>query len=114
VLVLGLSYKANIDDDRESPSYELLQLLRDAGAEVAYCDPFFPRTRVTRRHRLELESVPVSAEAFARFDALVIATAHDAFADPSLYERVPLVVDTRNLLARVGIPRATPLRVVKA
>jgi UDP-N-acetyl-D-glucosamine dehydrogenase len=114
VLVLGLSYKANIDDDRESPSYELLQLLRDAGAEVAYCDPFFPRTRVTRRHRLELESVPVSADAFARFDALVVATAHDAFADPALYGRVPLVVDTRNLLARVGIPRATPLRVVKA
>ncbi|MBE3112018.1 MAG: nucleotide sugar dehydrogenase, partial [Acidobacteria bacterium] len=45
VLVLGLSYKADIDDDRESPSYEIIELLQDAGAEVAYCDPFFPKAR---------------------------------------------------------------------
>jgi UDP-N-acetyl-D-glucosamine dehydrogenase len=114
VLVLGLSYKANIDDDRESPSYELLQLFRDAGADVSYCDPYFPRTRVTRKHRLELQSVPVSAEAFARFDALVVATAHDAFSDPALYEDVPLVVDTRNLLARMTVSGARRLRIVKA
>jgi UDP-N-acetyl-D-glucosamine dehydrogenase len=114
VLVLGLSYKANIDDDRESPSYELLQLFRDAGADVSYCDPYFPRTRVTRKHRLELQSVPVSAEAFARFDALVVATAHDAFSDPGLYEDVPLVVDTRNLLARMTVSGARRLRIVKA
>jgi UDP-N-acetyl-D-glucosamine dehydrogenase len=114
VLVLGLSYKANIDDDRESPSYEILRLLRDAGAAVSYCDPFFPRTPVTRRHRFELPSVPVSAAAFAGFDALVVATAHDAFSDPALYEDVTLVVDTRNLFARPGLSRATRLRVVKA
>jgi UDP-N-acetyl-D-glucosamine dehydrogenase len=52
VLVLGLSYKPNIDDDRESPSYEILRLLEAAGAEVGYCDPFFPRTHPTRKHRL--------------------------------------------------------------
>jgi UDP-N-acetyl-D-glucosamine dehydrogenase len=114
VLVLGLSYKANIDDDRESPSYELLRLLRDGGADVSYCDPFFPATPVTRRHQLNLQSVPVSATSFARFDALVLATAHDAFSDPALYEDVPLVVDTRNLLAHLAVPGAKRPRIVKA
>jgi UDP-N-acetyl-D-glucosamine dehydrogenase len=114
VLVLGLSYKANIDDDRESPSYELLRLLADAGAEISYCDPFFPAARRTRRYRFDLRSVPVSADAFARFDALVLATAHDAFSDPALYADVPLVVDTRNLLARLVGAGARRPRVVKA
>jgi len=114
VLVLGLSYKANIDDDRESPSYELLRLLRDGGADVSYCDPFFPRTRITRKNQLQLQSVPVSAASFARFDALVVATAHDAFSDPTLYEDVPLVVDTRNLLAHLGASTARRPRIVKA
>jgi UDP-N-acetyl-D-glucosamine dehydrogenase len=112
ILVLGLSYKANIDDDRESPSYEILRLLADAGAEVGYCDPFFARTPVTRKHRLELESVPVTPEAFAAFDALVVCTAHDRFRDEALYAGVRLVIDTRNLLA--GLAGARGPRVVKA
>jgi UDP-N-acetyl-D-glucosamine dehydrogenase len=113
VLVLGLSYKADIDDDRESPSYEILSMLRDAGAEVAYCDPFFPRMRRTRKHDLGLESVEVTPEAFSRFDALVVSTAHRQFADPALYAEVPLVVDTRNLMARLRLAPGRP-RVVKA
>jgi UDP-N-acetyl-D-glucosamine dehydrogenase len=112
VLVLGLSYKANIDDDRESPSYEILRLLGDAGAEIAYCDPFFPTTHPTRKHRFALSSVPVTPEAFSTFDALVVCTAHDRFLDPALYAAVPLVVDTRNVFARM--PRGRGTRVVKA
>jgi UDP-N-acetyl-D-glucosamine dehydrogenase len=114
VLVLGLSYKPNVDDDRESPSYEILELLQERGAEIGYCDPYFPRTHPTRRHDLGLESAPVTAEAFRQYDALVVSTAHDAFRDPHLYEDVPLVVDTRNLLADVSVSSARPLRVVKA
>ncbi len=99
VLVLGLAYKANVDDDRESPSYEIIELLRDAGAEVEYCDPHFPVAKKTRRHDLsELRSVPVDAEVFGRYDAVVLATAHDAFKDGSLYRKTPLVVDTRNIV----------------
>ena len=112
VLVLGLSYKANIDDDRESPSYEILRLLGEAGASIAYCDPFFPTTHPTRRYQLALTSIPMTPEAFAAFDALVVCTAHDPFLDPSLYSGVPLVIDTRNLFAR--IPRGRGPRVVKA
>ncbi len=106
VLVLGLAYKANVDDDRESPSYEIIELLRDAGALVDYCDPFFPVARKTRKHDLGLRSVPAEAEAFAGYDALVLATAHDVFKDASLYRGASLVVDTRNVVAAVLGPDA--------
>jgi len=99
VCVLGLAYKADIDDDRESPSYELIELLKDRGACVAYCDPFFPRARKTRKYDLGLSSVPCTAESLGTFDALVIATAHAQFKDPALYAGVGLVIDTRNTLA---------------
>jgi len=99
VLVLGLSYKANIDDDRESPSFEIIEKLREGGAAVAYCDPYIPVARPGREHDIGLASVPCSAEEFARHDVLVVSTAHDDFRDPSLYRDVRLVVDTRNLMA---------------
>jgi UDP-N-acetyl-D-glucosamine dehydrogenase len=114
VLVLGLSYKANIDDDRESPTYEILELLQERGAAVAYCDPFFPRARKGRKHDLSLESVPLTAEAFARHDAVVISTAHDRFKDPALYRGVRLVVDTRNLMASLPLAGDGRPRIVKA
>jgi UDP-N-acetyl-D-glucosamine dehydrogenase len=114
VLVLGLSYKPDIDDDRESPSYEILRLLREGGAEVAYCDPFFPKTHVTRKHHFELESTPLTAAAFGAFDAVVVSTAHAPFKDPALYVDVPLVIDTRNLFARLHVPGVKHPRVIKA
>jgi UDP-N-acetyl-D-glucosamine dehydrogenase len=115
VLVLGLAYKANIDDDRESPSYEILELLQSRGAAADYCDPFFPAARKGRRHHLTLASVPCNPERFAAYDAVLIATAHDAFKDLELYREVPLVVDTRNLLAPLLVRRGSgPRRLVKA
>jgi UDP-N-acetyl-D-glucosamine dehydrogenase len=100
ILVLGLSYKADIDDDRESPSYEIIELLQGGGARVEYCDPYFPVARPGRKHDIGLRSVPCTAEAFATYDALVVATAHTQFKDPSLYRGVPLVVDTRNIVTK--------------
>jgi UDP-N-acetyl-D-glucosamine dehydrogenase len=114
VLVLGLSYKANIDDDRESPTYEILELLRERGAAIAYCDPLFPRTRKGRKHDLGLASEPLSPEAFARHDAVVVSTAHDQFKDPALFRDVRLVVDTRNLMAGLALPPGRRPRIVKA
>ncbi len=111
VVVLGLSYKENIDDDRESPSYEIIELLREAGAEVDYCDPYFPVARAGRKHDIGLASVPCEAAALAAYDALVVSTAHRQFSDPALYAGVKLVIDTRNI---VRPSPAGPVRVVKA
>ena len=102
-LVLGLSYKADIDDDRESPSFEIIEHLRAAGAEVAYCDPYIPVARRGREHDLRLSSVPCTPEEFARHDVLVVSTAHSDFRDKALYAGVKLVVDTRNLMAPLGL-----------
>ncbi|HET6439979.1 MAG TPA: nucleotide sugar dehydrogenase [Anaeromyxobacter sp.] len=113
ILVLGLAYKANVDDDRESPSYEILEQLRSRGARVDYCDPHFPRVRRTRRHDLGLESVPIDARVFAAYDALVVATAHDAFKQRELFRYARLVVDTRNLVEPL-FPDGDGPRVVKA
>ena len=113
VLVLGLSYKADIDDDRESPTYEIIEGLQEHGAEVAYCDPYFPVARKGRKHDLGMSSVPCTAEGFAGFDAVIVSTAHKDFADPGLFRSVGLVIDTRNLMAGIaGLPKG--LRVVKA
>jgi UDP-N-acetyl-D-glucosamine dehydrogenase len=114
VLVLGLAYKANIDDDRESPSYELIDLLKDKGAVVDYCDPYFPKARKGRKHHLDLSSVPCEAGTFSRYDAVVVATAHDVFKDAALYADVGLVVDSRNLIAPLLGKGKGPRRLVKA
>jgi UDP-N-acetyl-D-glucosamine dehydrogenase len=95
ILVLGLSYKADIDDDRESPSYEIIELLQELGAQVAYCDPHIPVARAGRKHDLGMKSVPLTAEEFAKYDALVLSTAHEAFKDPALYAKTKLLCDTR-------------------
>jgi UDP-N-acetyl-D-glucosamine dehydrogenase len=109
ILVLGLSYKPDIDDDRESPSFELIELLQERGAEVAYCDPYIPVARRGRKHDLGLQSVPCTAEEFARYDVVLVSTPHSQFKDPSLYAGVRVAVDTRNI-----IPRNTTTRVVRA
>jgi UDP-N-acetyl-D-glucosamine dehydrogenase len=105
VLVLGLSYKADIDDDRESPSYELIALLRERGAEVSYCDPHFPVARPGRRNNPELRSVPLTPEEFGRYDLLLLSTAHAQFRDPALYRDAKLVVDTRNVVREEWAPK---------
>jgi len=109
VLILGLSYKADIDDDRESPSYEIIELLRDLGADVSYCDPHIPRSHAGRHHDVVMAGVPCTAEELARYDAVVLMTAHEEFGEAALYERAQLVIDTRN-----AVPAGVAARVVKA
>jgi len=109
VLVLGLSYKPNIDDDRESPSFELIELLRERGAEVAYCDPYIPVAKRGRKFDIDLASVPCTAEEFGRYDAVLLSTPHEQFKDASLYSKVELLIDTRNAVPPAELGETTNL-----
>ena len=104
VLVLGLSYKPNVDDDRESPSYVLMDLLKKRGAEVAYYDPYVPVIRQTREHAhwAGTRSVNWDRETLAGFDAVIVATHHQSVSCEQLAAWSQCIVDTRNALA--GIP----------
>jgi len=100
VLVLGLAYKPDIDDVRESPSFELIDLFTERGCRVAYHDPHVPKTHSMRRHGdLNLASVPLDSAGLAGFDAVVISTAHRAVDYTLLAREARLVVDTRHIMA---------------
>lgn len=98
ILIVGLAYKANVDDDRESPAYTLLDMLNNAGAEPAYYDPYVPVIKHTREHPhwAGLRSVDWTCETLASFDAALIVTAHGNINYTELVEWSKLVVDTRN------------------
>ena len=108
VLVLGLAYKANVDDDRESPSYHLMDLLKQKGAEVAYHDPHVPVIRPTREHPhwAGTKSVAWDRETLASFDVALISTAHKAVNYQQLADWSPCIVDTRNAMAAVKVDAA--------
>jgi UDP-N-acetyl-D-glucosamine dehydrogenase len=103
VLVLGLSYKPNVDDDRESPSYVLMDLLKKRGAEVAYYDPYVPVIRQTRQHAhwAGTRSVNWDRETLAGFDAVIVATNHQSVSCEQLADWSHCIVDTRNALAGI-------------
>ncbi len=111
VLVVGIAYKKNIDDIRESPAAEIIELLQQAGAKVSYHDPHVSRFPAMRRYRIDLESVPLTAETLSSSDCVVIVTEHDAIDYDQIGRCAPLVVDTRNAMARVKAPKAA---IVKA
>ena len=98
VLLVGLAYKANVDDDRESPGYTLMDLLKDAGAEVDYYDPYVPVIRPTREHPhwAGTKSVGWDQATVSKYDAVLIATAHANVDYGQLVEWSQLVIDTRN------------------
>ncbi|MSQ90176.1 MAG: nucleotide sugar dehydrogenase [Phycisphaerales bacterium] len=101
VLVLGIAYKKNIDDPRESPSAEIIELLRDHGADVSYHDPHLAIFPAMRKHRVNLSSVALTPATLAASDCVLILTDHDAVDYSLLGQHARLVVDTRNAMARV-------------
>jgi len=113
VLVLGLAYKANVDDDRESPSYHLLEMLKQRGAEVSYHDPYVPVIKLTREHPswAGLKSVPWDQATIGSFDCVLISTAHANVNYQQLADWAPLIIDTRNAMVNA---RTSPGQVVKA
>jgi UDP-N-acetyl-D-glucosamine dehydrogenase len=101
VLIVGLAYKPDVDDDRESPSYELMELLDARGAEVSYYDPFIPVITPTRRHArwTGTRSIAWSEELIRSFDVVVIATKHASVDYERLAAWSRCLVDTRNAVA---------------
>jgi UDP-N-acetyl-D-glucosamine dehydrogenase len=100
ILILGLAYKANVDDDRESPSYHLMEMLEQRGAVVSYNDPYIPTIRPSREFSKYAgkESVEVSDA----FDLILVSTAHDAYKEIDFEAlRIP-VIDTRNIVGKNG------------
>jgi len=95
ILVLGIAYKKNVDDMRESPSVILMEKLEELGAIVAYSDPHIATFPEMREHHFELDSVDLTPESIADFDCILIATDHDGFDYEMIRDHAALVVDSR-------------------
>jgi UDP-N-acetyl-D-glucosamine dehydrogenase len=111
VCVLGVAYKRDVDDPRESPAFPILESLQARGAVVSYNDPHVPALPPMRHHRLRLESQPLTPEFLAAQDCVVVVTDHSAYDWPAVLRHARLVVDTRNATADCA---PTGCRVVKA
>jgi UDP-N-acetyl-D-glucosamine dehydrogenase len=114
VLVVGLAYKKNVDDMRESPSLHLIHLLRERKASVDFHDPHIPVVPTTRDHPefSGMKSVKLTPKSIASYDCVLISTDHDAVNYETLVRHAPLVVDTRNATAK--LPRDLRAKVIKA
>jgi UDP-N-acetyl-D-glucosamine dehydrogenase len=107
ILVLGLAYKPDVDDVRESPSFELIEKLRSLGASVDYNDPHVPATHEMRHYGdLQLRSVPLTPESTRSYDCVLVATDHSAYDWQMLAGNAKLIVDSRNALKGVTGPRS--------
>ena len=95
ILILGLAYKKNIDDVRESPSLELIDLLLQKGALVDYSDPFISETHKTRKNDFNMKSVSLTKAVLNTFDLVLLATDHDGFDYGLIEKESKLIVDTR-------------------
>jgi UDP-N-acetyl-D-glucosamine dehydrogenase len=95
VLVLGIAYKKNVDDMRESPSVFLMEKLRAMGAQIAYSDPHVPTFPKMREHQFEMDSVALTPQVLASYDCVLLATDHDKFDYEMIKQHSQLIVDTR-------------------
>ena len=107
ILVLGIAYKKNVDDMRESPSVELMQLLREKGAVIEYSDPYVPTFPNMRKYEFDLRSVDLTKDVVGSYDCVLLATDHDSFDYGMLENTAKLLVDTRG---RYKEPRANIIR----
>jgi UDP-N-acetyl-D-glucosamine dehydrogenase len=101
IMLLGIAYKKDIDDDRESPGYVIMKKFLELGAEVVYNDPLIPRLRPTRKFDFNQTSVELTSENLADFDAVVIVTDHSSYDYRLIVEQARLVIDSRNATAGV-------------
>jgi len=108
ILVLGIAYKKNVDDMRESPSIELMEILQKKGAEISYSDPHVQKFPKMREHSFDLQSIPLTTATLALYDCVLIATNHAKFDYELIEKHSRLIVDTR------GVYHETSENIVKA
>lgn len=108
ILVLGIAYKKNVDDARESPAIRLMEILTKKGAFVEYSDPYLPTFPKMREHHFNLTSIPINEQTLPEFDAVVLTTAHDLFDFELIKKHAHLIIDTR------GIYRESHEKIIKA
>jgi len=101
-LILGVAYKKDVDDLRESPTLKIMELLKQRGANFDYNDPYFPQLHKMRHYNYEeMKSVPLNPQTLASYDGVIIATDHTSYDFNAIVDSAKLVVDTRNATRRV-------------
>jgi UDP-N-acetyl-D-glucosamine dehydrogenase len=108
ILILGIAYKKNVDDMRESPSVIIMEKLRELGAEISYCDPHVPVFPKMRQHKFDLKSIVINQNELKKYDLVILATNHDAFDYNLIKEESNLIVDTR------GVFKGNDIKIIKA
>ncbi|HUV78634.1 MAG TPA: nucleotide sugar dehydrogenase [Desulfobacterales bacterium] len=96
ILILGIAYKKDIDDDRESPGYAIMKILLEKGAILKYNDPWIPKLHTTRKYNFQMESTPITPDLLAKMDAVIIVTDHSDYDYAEIVKHSNLVIDTRN------------------
>lgn len=102
ILILGASYKKNIDDMRESPSLKLIEIIQNKNGIVDYSDPFVPKLPPTRKYKFEMESVNLTPKLINSYDAILLSTDHDNFDYEMIAKNSQLIIDTRNAFGKRG------------
>lgn len=103
ILILGMAYKKNVDDMRESPALRIMELLIKKGAVVDYCDPYIPKLSRTRHYDFDKKSIELNAKNLRNSDGVIISTDHDIFDKDLIYQNSRLIIDTRNMFEINGI-----------
>jgi len=106
ILILGASYKKDIDDMRESPSLKLIEILREKGAKVDYNDPYVPKLPKTRKYQYDMVSVNLTKNNLAKYDMVLLSTDHTDYNYKFLNSASKLILDTRNAFEKAGIKSA--------
>jgi UDP-N-acetyl-D-glucosamine dehydrogenase len=102
VLILGVAYKKDVDDLRESPTLKIMEILKKRGADFDYNDPYFPQLHKMRHYDYSnMKSVPITPDVLAKYDAVLIATDHSTYDFSAIVDAAKLVIDTRNATRRV-------------
>lgn len=100
ILILGIAYKKNVDDMRESPAVELMELLSQKGADISYSDPHVPVFPRMRKHYFDLHSVEITAHGIQKYDLVLVATDHSAFDYELIKNNAVIIVDTRGVYSK--------------